>query len=43
MERKAGMLEESGGRMIDLSYHKKEEPKGWEPEEIACAVVAMMI
>ena len=29
--------------MIDLSYHKKEEPKGWEPEEIACAVVAMMI
>lgn len=29
--------------MIDLSYHKKEEPKGWEPEEIACAVVAIMI
>ena len=29
--------------MIDLSYHKKEEPNGWEPEEIACAVVAMMI
>ena len=29
--------------MIDLSYHKKEEPKGCEPEEIACAVVAMMI
>lgn len=29
--------------MIDLSYHKKEEPKGWEPEEIACAVVAVMI
>ena len=29
--------------MIDLSYHKKEELKGWEPEEIACAVVAMMI
>ena len=29
--------------MIDLSYHKKEEPKSWEPEEIACAVVAMMI
>ena len=29
--------------MIDLSYHKKEEPKGWEPEEIVCAVVAMMI
>ena len=29
--------------MIDVSYHKKEEPKGWEPEEIACAVVAMMI
>ena len=29
--------------MIDLSYHPKKQPKNWEPEEIACAVIAVLI
>lgn len=30
--------------MIDLSYHKKEEPKDeWDSEEIACAIIACIL
>ena len=29
--------------MIDLNYRKNEQPKGWEPEEIAVAVIALVI
>ena len=29
--------------MIDLNYHPKSQPKGLEPEEIACAIVAILI
>lgn len=29
--------------MIDLNYKPKTQPKGWEPEEIACAIAASML
>ena len=29
--------------MIDLNYHPKQQPKNPEPEEIACAVIAIVI
>ena len=29
--------------MIDLNYKPKVQPKGWEPEEIAMAIAAMLI
>ena len=29
--------------MIDLNYRKREQPKGWESEEIAVAVIALLI
>ena len=29
--------------MIDLNYHPKKQPKGWEPEEKAMAVFAAAI
>jgi len=29
--------------MIDLNYKEKHEPKNWEPEEIAVAVLAALI
>lgn len=29
--------------MIDLNLKHKEQPKGWEPEEIAVALIALVI
>ena len=29
--------------MIDLSYHRKQQPKRWEPEEIIVAGLAIVI
>jgi hypothetical protein len=29
--------------MIDLNLKRKEQPKGWEPEEIAVAAIALVI
>jgi hypothetical protein len=29
--------------MIDLNLKRKEQPKGWGPEEIAVAVIALVI
>ena len=29
--------------MIDLSYKPRKQAKSWEPEEIACAVIAIAI
>ena len=29
--------------MIDLNYHPKKQPKEPEPEEIACAVIAIVL
>lgn len=29
--------------MIDLNYRKKDQPEEWQPEEIAVAVIALLI
>lgn len=29
--------------MIDLNYKPKQKPETWEPEEIACAILAVVI
>jgi hypothetical protein len=29
--------------MTDLNYRKHEQPNSWEPEEIAVAVIALLI
>ena len=29
--------------MIDLNYVPKNRDKAWEPEEIACAIIAIVI
>ena len=29
--------------MIDLSYHKKPKPEKMQPEEIACAIIAILL
>lgn len=29
--------------MIDLNRKPKAQPEGWQPEEIACAVIAGLI
>ena len=29
--------------MIDLNYHKPAKNEGWQPEEIAVGIIALMI
>ena len=29
--------------MIDLNYRKPEKKEGWQPEEIAIAIIALLI